>query len=444
MRPRHIGFLCAGVACVGDVAIVPNDGGGEASALDGSTFDVGADSEGGTALSSVNGKIVDSRGLPVAGASLRVGANGGVTQTSDANGAFTILAPPTYDISVASPGGKHTVTSYLGLSRRDPKLTLGDVAPSTSTITLAGSIAGAPAKSLGASTYALAAGVGSDAWGYATTPSAGTYSVVNATYVGPSNGTGNLSVLVANSSLGEGPYFMGTSSSIGLANGGTFNAINLAVTTPTETSMTGTVTTAGGSLVGLRKQITLSPGVGIEFAFDPGAVSFNTKFPAIGGGTLSINAVVGGVPSASGNAWAFASGVKAGDPPVSLTIPAAPIPSAPADGAIGVDASSQLFQWAGSGLSFVSIQCKVGDAGAAAFNILTSAHQLTLPDAADLGVPTLTGAACSWSVTSLTAFADVDDAAKDGLLGGRPSMMFALLSRTGAEVSSPARSFALK
>ena len=400
--------------------------------------------------------VVDPHGLPVPGVKVRVRPAGVFTdvdktgdRTTSMAGSVSMVAPEKYDAYVQYGSPVVKVVAYLELTRRNAILQVPDADPRLERKT---SVAGAFLGSIAGKyvTCALATASGSVSWFGLTTPpdAGGTYSYSNAPFFGTTAmPQGTVHCIQSDDTLGNGPYVYGTTDSLVLVPGSTAYVPIRAPIAPAVESIAVSVTAPMGvTYQGFRKQAVLAPEVGMDIGYVPFAGNTTTAAPKINGASFNIVARVDNVPASGDTSfvWAAGIGVGFGSSLAVLKVPAsAPVLTKPVPGPFNLDTLLEIATPVG-GLREYRVDCS--GAGELSITMYSSADGVQVPRAllSTLGVDFSSGMACSWWVSSITAFGSTDAAVATRLGAGSfagPPTNESLPTISGAIVKSKRSSF---
>jgi hypothetical protein len=368
------------------------------------------------ATSDIDGHVTDLFARPVPGATVRVGA---VIVNSDTSGHFHLTGvPATYDLDVVAPSktnGKG-VTSFRGLTTRNPEVTVeGEHVSRTAAVS--GTFM--PTVSLGANEHVRVTDVdtmtGFDHQAISTNET-GAWSGT-AMWAGPT--TSPLTFWMwkygAIGSEGEPTAFFGYATVRRNAVAGMGdNSLSSGLTAVTTASLSGSVTDipspASSALVFIvmkhsldRYGHTLSPKLGVNGAFTMATPS---------GTGLSVNVIAqtgANVGPLSENHFVWKANAASNATGVTLAFGTPARPVSPAPSATGVK-NDAIFDWsAGSpaGVYELVIRCGSGASEYVA-TVYTTAKTAAPSDAGMIGAPWPASTSCNWGVTLFQKITTVD------------------------------------
>jgi hypothetical protein len=362
----------------------------------------------------LSGTVVDDSRQPYAGQTVVI-TSGSFSQSvvTDANGAFSVSGVPTpYTATVLDSGGSLAV-QYQGLTRSDPTLTdLGDQ-PTTRSASLAGMLTGGHYPETAAYSTVLNF-VSPQATAGLTDPTSASYSST-IDWAGPTTTTGTLYALQIHTVSGlpaDYPGY-GTLPNVLLEDLGTLTGQNIALSSVTSGTLSGTVSPAAGYTVS-DKSMSLLVGSGplegaLNAVYDTSAgAAFSYTTPSIPNTSIAFSATTTTV--AGETSIAQMTGLSASTSGVTLSVPAAQTLTVPVESATGITVTNP-FTWTAyaGGISVLY----VFGAGPT-FYVFTTGTTATIPDLSAAGLPLPSSAAYSWYVIGLGPLADVDAAAAPG------------------------------
>jgi hypothetical protein len=362
----------------------------------------------------VTGRVLDGRGVAVAGAQVFVGtaqADAGMplSTTTDGSGSFTLagVAAP-YDVSVLM--GKHVVQD-VGVTSPAPTLVAVNEAVGISQTAQVSGTIGAPSGAkvsvgFGPPTV-LATG--------SVDPASGGYTLI-ATWVSPDGGatpvTGSVGAAGSYAPAG-GPAtgLYGETPVLSLDGGAPVAGENITVQPVALDVITSPITVpADGGWSIPVKAVSLGTASSGQIAIvtdTSGTPSTNYPVPYPDGGTPLL--IVYGVQAGGGTSSTLQS---YGPPPwdAGISLVPGPVQGSPANGAATVTFADS-FTWTGcAGVSQLHVSCTPSGV---AFDVLTAASVATLPDLGAAAPRFAPSDSCGWSVTCLAPLAGVDE-----LVGG--------------------------
>jgi hypothetical protein len=369
--------------------------------------------DGGGGGSTVNGQVLDGFGQGLSGRTVLIA---GRTTTTDASGKFTLSgATIPYDLVIIEPAPAKVATVYAQLTRLDPKLY--DFAGGTSAsvqATLAGNIAGGDPFPTATTTLT---GV---SWGSAER-STGSY-VTSTPYSfpvawsGPSSSTGSVHALQwtvdANGTV-TGYRAHGVKTGVTLTTGTTTSNADVLLTAVLTDNVSATITAPSGYNLVERT---------LYLVFDDQAY-FPVSDDTVATPTLSLPVPSGigakVIISATGNngsaqTTAQLSGVAPGTSGAALTLPAPALPTAPVDGATGVDTSTDLVWTPVAGaLHLLVLGASAADP---TYIIVSGGTRARIPDLGAQGLGLPSARQYEWGLVAIGPYTGIDDFAATGTL----------------------------
>jgi hypothetical protein len=356
----------------------------------------------------VNGKVVDNNGQPVAGATVIISGDGGTqTVVSGSNGGFS--APNVWTPYNATLVESSQAIEYQGLTRSDPSLTAFVYLTNNRSGMIAGSFTGGTYPETSGYDTVFLFDSPQTTWNLFDQPS-GSYSAT-VRWPGPTSTTGTLYALQRHfvSGLPADYPGYGTQGGVVVQDTGTTSQ-NVGLSSVTSGSLSGTVSAPVGYTVGSKAMsLQVSPTAQMSLVYDAtsgGAFSYVT--PAISNTQIIVTA------AATSNAGEYSAVVQAGlsaNSTVALSIPASPTLIAPVDGGVGVTTATPFSWTAYPGGVY---QYAASSTSGQTLYVLTAATTVTLPNLTDAGLPLPASTAYSWYVVGLAPVANVDLLAAPG------------------------------
>jgi hypothetical protein len=356
---------------------------------------------------------------------------------SDASGAFTVENVPTpYNAIVIDATSVAFATVYVGLTRTDPTLTIGNYQLPKLSGNLSGQLMGGSYPE--SSDYSTAFVFGSPEvtpafpQGGFVDDSSGAYSG-DVYWLGPASTTGTLYALQVHSGGGlplDYPGY-GTLSGIVLENDDGLPNQNVTLAPVTTGSLSATVSVPPDYTFEYQAA-AFQPAPGVSFPNFWGAAggpaSFVYATPSIPGTSLMVSALAS-MDQGPGSPTTFAQKqVPATASSLALSLPAAPSLTVPADGAAGVTLTTP-FTWTEFAGGVYAVSLIGQHEGLVVYVAATSA---TIPDLTAVGFPLL--GSYEWQVTGIAPVAGIDALAAAG-------GTWALSSGDFMEATSGQRSF---
>lgn len=358
----------------------------------------------------VTGKVVSATLRPVPNTPVVIA--GLPATTTDANGAFSIpgVTPP-YDITVVISASKLGII-YRGLTRPDPTLVnLLSAVAAPNSATISGTVSGGAGYPQPANRTSGVVFVATEATGGAApNNTTGAYTMPLG-WEGATTITGVLHALQWETNAAGMPQaFNGYTSKSGVtvSSGGTFAGQNLAMTTVTGATVSGTITVpATVTLAQKFLRLQFSSDRSLQLGSETGsATAFTYNVPTVTGTTISIAATgMGG----GGSSSTIKAGITPGATNVALALIEVPQLSLPVNAATNVTTTTP-FSWTAAA-SVVSVLIFNGPAGQPDYLIFTGAASTTIPDLNSLGLGLPAGVSYTWNVTLIGPHASLDAAA---------------------------------
>jgi hypothetical protein len=368
----------------------------------------------------VNGTVVDQFGLPWPGQPVIISA-GSFTQStvSSSSGTFTVANVPTpYNATVIDSTSTAFATVYMGLTRADPTLSIGNAQILKRSGGIGGHLTGGSYPEPPGYSTELVFASPQVAPEFPQTEflddSSGGYSgAIN--WGGPASTTGTLYVLQVHFDGGlpvDYPGY-GTLSGLTLEDKSVLPNQNVTLSPVTTGSLSVTVSVPQDYTFEFQAAF-FQPAPGVSFSnfwgVSGGPASFVYATPSIPGTSLMVRASAS-VGDGIGVPTSFAQQqVAPGTSNLMLNLPAAPSPTLPADGATGVtDATS--FAWTGFPGVVYAVLFNGHDLNEGVL-VYVEGTTATFPNIADAGFP-LQGN-YTWQVTGIAPVASIDALAAAG------------------------------
>jgi len=371
---------------------------------------------GGGGSATIAGHVVDGYGQPVAGRTVLIGAS---STTTDASGAFTLTGVATpYDLVILAAAPTKAATVYTQLTRTDPRvpdLAAGNPTPLTATVK--GALSGGAPLPTTPGTLTLVA------WGSPDQAVGGDYVTsspysFDVSWVGPTTITGavhGLQWTIDQNSTVTGYLAHGVKTGVSLSNAATVTDADLALTAPLTDNISVTATPPAGHEIFERD---------VSLTFDDGTL-IQVSGDGLDGGTLQVL-----VPSDIGakalvrfraisgdgsmETDAQLTGLDAGTAGAALSLPLPARLTAPADGATGVDTSTDLV-WTPvtAGIHFIFLN---GTANDPSYAIVSGGSRARIPDLSAHGLGLPSGHAYDLALVAFGSYASIDAFAQTGAL----------------------------
>ncbi len=352
------------------------------------------------------GRVVDQRGQPVPGALVRVG---GRSTASDGLGRFTFDGVTTpYDIDVVQTDLR-IAYRYVGLTRRDPIISVAGEQPMPNAWAVTGSLMGGTTPAPEGSTYFLANDaprMQPEALRLGTID--GSNYDANFPFFGEATTRGNLWAVQLKQEGGRVTGFL--SAGQGSANmvSADRSTLNIRMNRTTTATVSGTLQLPEGFTLS-RRRAWLSKGslAGLMLASEdsPQELAFSYPVPNAPGFHVSVTATATrGDEVAEGRLVGLPPGTKdavlALAPPLEITTP---FPSG------ATIAATVPFAWTDSTRRLYA--AVFGGDGDPTFVVVTQEAQARLPDLAELGLALPSGKELGFKVMALAPYASIDEAA---------------------------------
>lgn len=362
----------------------------------------------------VSGQVLDGFGQPLAQRTVLVG---GKSTTSDTSGNFTMAGVTTpYDAIIVEPAPNKVATVYAQLSRTDPKLLdIGASSQPTRGATLGGNIVGGDPLSTAGTITAVSWGSAESSTGSYVSSTPYSFPV---SWSGPTGTTGSVHGLqwtVDGNGTVTGYRSHGVKTGVSLTSGGTVTNADLLLTVPLTATVSATITAPAGHTIADRSvYLTFADGAYFPVSSDSlGSSAFAVPVPS----GIEASVIVGASASAdSGNAVTSAqlSGVAPGTSGAALTLPSPALATAPADGATGVDTTTDLVWSAVPG--GVHILLLSGAGNDPAYIIVSGGTRTRIPDLSAQGLGLPSGRPYDWGLIAIGPYASIDTFAASGTL----------------------------
>jgi hypothetical protein len=364
----------------------------------------------------VTGKVIDDAGRAVQSAPIVI--TGRPATATDANGAFTVTDVPTpYDVTVILSASKSAIM-YKGLTRTDPTLYFtGAFVPVPNSAAISGTISGGAGYPLPVNHTSRTIFVATEDMAFASpNNTTGAYSL-STSWNGASTITGTLHAIQWETNGSGMPLTYkgyGTKAGVAITNGGSFAAQNIALTSATAATISGTVTVATGFTLSNKSMALVFNKFGaVHMATDATSASaFSFNVPTIAGSSLQVAALAG---SASLGSSSMVIKTSSGTTGIAIAVPAAPQHGLPVNAATGVTTTTP-FSWTTvpGGVYIVRFD---GPAGEPDIYVVTSTPSATIPDLAAQGLGLGASKTYNWSIYSFGPFADINaSTGQDGIL----------------------------
>lgn len=383
----------------------------------------GGGPDGGGGNTTITGQVLDINDQPLAG---RTVVQAGRTTTTDANGnfTFTTVAVP-YDISIVQTSPK-VATVYSQLTRTDPKLRDFSVANNPSrTTTVGGTLTGLSSSS-----------------GALTGVSFASPEVVHGDFVtanpwslpiswfGPASITGKVHAMQwtvdGNGTLSAILTYGVTSGVVALTSGSPVSNADVALAPVASQPVTGTIALPSGYTISDRSvYVTFSDGA--TFGVSGDSVStpgFGVPIPS---GIEASAIVTATANNGTAQSYAQVSALAPGTSNVTLTLPSPASPTAPANGATGVDTST-AFVWtplAGG----VEVLAMSGQGTDPTYYIASGGTTARIPDLSAQGLGLPAARTYDWFVIGFGPFASIDAFAASNVSPGDAFQTFSSSSQ---------------
>lgn len=389
----------------------------------------------------VTGTVIAVNGSPVSGASISIGAQNAIT---DSTGTFTIsnVTPPYTLVAVSGKVG----LVYQELTLPGPTIVfinLNPTPPQQGTVT--GNIT--PATNLGVSGYQTTVAWGSpetSIYTYYSNFSANPYSL-SLNWLGPASTTGNLHVLQTqlHSVTGLPVAYTGyqTKQGVVVAASGTTTMQDMTMNSVTTANLSGTVTVpAQYTLDGNVIFLAFADKANLILASDSSTPSaFSYLMPANISATVTLLSLAVDATT-NVTSGAFVAGVMPNASGVSVVVPAGSTPGSPPDAATSVTTATN-FTWTAytGGINIIAL---VGSGTNPTYYIYTAATTTTIPNLTAQGLPLPSGGvAYSWYIYGLAPFVNLDAFATGNNLSPFAEGIFSILFKPPIGLSNYSYSF---
>jgi hypothetical protein len=323
------------------------------------------------------------------------------------NGCFTFTGVTMpYDIAIIQTTGNPYGIVFTGLTRTDPTLT--DIYLSrqfTSTTTVTGNLTvppGGPASvTTGVVFSSPEVSVGND---FTSNPWS-----LSVSWNGPTSTTGNVHALQwtndVNGSV-TGFFAYGVRNGVTLQNGTAFTGADVTLTTPVSTqAVVGTINAPAGYTLSERAVYVTFPDRTAFLVGDDALTSGGFAFPfpsGIGASALVYAAASDGTSTTE----AQSAAIPPGTVNATLGLPSPALPTAPSNGATGVDTTTDLVWSPVSGAVYEVLL--TGQGTDPVYVLLTSTTTVRIPNLSAQGVGLPSGRSYNWSVNALGPLTSVD------------------------------------
>jgi hypothetical protein len=328
-----------------------------------------------------------------------------------------------YTVTVVNSATK-TGLVYIGLSRTDPTLSFLSSAGSTQkSATVSGSVTGGTGFPQPANHVTNVAFISPETNASNTVnATSGAYSMTGY-WTGASTTVGTMYALQqqndASTGLPVAYKGFGTKTSVSLTDAGTFANQNIALSTVTTATLSGTVSAQSGYTLSSRGLGIVFGTGGFYVATDnsvpatPASTSFTFLTPVISGATFRLYCNA----SKTGSfVIASKTGLAGNASGISVTLPAAPEYSLPVASATGVTTTTD-FSWTSMPNAVYILEFR-GPTGQPTYDVVTSSTTVKIPDLSSLGLGLPKATAYSWVINAIAPTANMDASASSlGVLG---------------------------
>ena len=393
------------LACGGGSSPAPGGGGGPGGGNGGGG--------GGGGGSTVAGQIIDRLGQGLTGRTIVIGTT---TATTDANGQFSIsgvTAP--YDLVILEPAPDKIATVYTQLTRLDPKLyDFGGPTTAQKTANLGGNIVGGDALPTPDGEY-TAVSWGSPEMATGAYVTSSPYSIP-IDWSGPSSTTGavhSLQWTVDSNGTVTGYKAHAVKTGITLSTGGTVTNADLLQAAVLTDNVSATISAPSGYTI-VERTLSLGFADGAFFPVsDDGIATASFSLPVPSG--IGASATVGATAStSSAQTTAQIGGLAPGASAASLTLPLPALPTAPTDGATGVDTTTDLTWTPVSGALHLLVLS--GSAADPTYLIVSGGSRARIPDLGGQGLALPSGHQYQWGLLAIGPYASIDAFAETGTI----------------------------
>jgi len=388
-------------------------GGGSGTNLGGGGGGPGGGTGGGPGGgTTINGVVLDAYRQPLAGRTVLVG---GQSKTTDSTGAFSASVTTPYDVVILEPAPAKVATVFSQLTRTDPKLyDFGASGSATRSATLGGHLVGGdPLPTPSGELTGVSWGSAETSTGSYVTGSPYTFPVA---WSGPSTSSGSVHALqwtVDDNGTVSGYVAHGVTTGVSLTSAGTTGNADVMLSAVLSDHVTATVhPPAGHALVARAMFVTFSDQAYFPVSSD-GLDTADIDLPVPSG--IGASAIVNATATdGSSQTMAQVSGIQPGTTGVSITLPAPALSTAPADGATGVDTSTDLVWTPVAG----GVHVLLLGAGAAdpTYVLVSGGTHVRIPDLSAQGLALPSGRLYDFGLVAVGPYATLDDFAATGTI----------------------------
>lgn len=372
---------------------------------------------GGGGDKTVSGLVVDNQGQPLQNRTVLIGTG---SATTDASGQFSItgVAIP-YDLVIIEPASEKVATMYTGLTRLDPKvLDLGVNNPTNRSATVGGNIVGGDPLPTPSGTLSAVS------WG---SIEAATYEIETSTpyalevpWSGPTTIAGavhGLQWTIDTNGTVTGYHSHGVNNGVSLTASGTVTNADLQLTaTLTDNISTNISAPAGHEIFERDVFLTFDDGAAFLVSQD-GLDAGSFQFPVPSGvGAKAVVTVYAVNGDGSSQTAAQATDSAPGTAGATLMLPAPAVATAPAQGATGVDTSTDLVWTPVAG--GIHLLLLTGAGNDPAFAIVSGGTHVRIPDLSAQGLALPSNRPYDFVLIGIGPLASVDAFAATGTFNG--------------------------
>ena len=369
----------------------------------------------------ITGKVAGISNSPVPGAKVLIQ---GKVATTTPTGTFTITGVSVpYDVTVImetgaiQPANAPLINTVVGLTGTSPLISVIAFVP-ISKATVAGTLSGGAGfpNGVGASysVYASGPSVGGGVGSGGGQAQDGSYQVEPRWPADQATQTLGIYALQFIPSTGMPTSFpgFGSATAFSTPNGAALTNQIIILSAAATSVVEGTIVAPSGYTV-QRRTLHAAPGVGGFFSWSElsADTAFSLTAPNLGIGSLEVSA------SATSGTGEFSSAAvrkiaPAGATGMTITLPAAPLQTAPAANATGANPTTP-FSWTASttaACSIYSVELTSSVTNSPQYRLITAATTVRFPDLSAQGLTPPAGGAYQWHVSCSGPFANIDGA----------------------------------
>ncbi len=365
----------------------------------------------------VNGFVKDAYGEPINGVAVIITGKAAVASGPDGSFSLANVTTP-YDIILST---QKYVVVYKGLTRTDPTLTTTSSLGTAKTATITGTVPIAATKITlvffvsGTKTFSAPANSATGAYTINATWNTSTTSYVGKVYV------------LRWTPVASGfptAYDAFGSKDLTISTGGSFivNFSSGELTDPPEQTISGAVVRAATTYSLNRRELHINFGnstlfIASEVGTAPLADNFNITVPSLAGATYTIHARATQPATVDVRESRFyKSGIAPGTSGLTLTLAAAPQPTAPVNSGTNIDTTTSFLFSPGGAVGVHQVLIYSGVATNPSFIIYTSGSTVAIPNLVSLGLGLPASTSYYWTVRQISPLASVNDAASSAFV----------------------------